>query len=278
MRLRLLAIPLAGLLAGAICANAADASFDRTLNFKGRLDLTVATGAGSIHLVPGPAGQIHITGQIRTSWGADETRVKELVAHPPIEQTGSIVKIGANLHNLQGISISYEIQAPSDAFLKASSGSGSITDDGMGADAHLSTGSGTIHATGLSGGLDASTGSGNIYAELTGSGNDKVETGSGSIELRNVHGGMHARTGSGSIKISGTPSAAWNAETGSGSIEASTGGAAFTLDASTGSGGIDCDRAVSGPSSTDRHHLAGNVNGGGPEVRLDTGSGSIHIH
>jgi len=278
MKLRLLAIPVAALLIGALHASAADASFDRTLNFSGQLDLTVATGSGSIHLVPGPAGRIHVNGQVHTSWGADEGRVKELVAHPPIEQTGSIVKIGANLHNLQGISISYEIQAPADTFLKASTGSGSITDDGLGADAHLSTGSGNIRATGLTGGLNAGTGSGNIYGELSGSGDSKVETGSGSIELRNVHGGLRARTGSGSIKISGTPTAPWNATTGSGSIEASTGGAAFTLNASTGSGGIESDRQVSGPSSTNRHHLAGNVNGGGPEVKLETGSGNIHIH
>jgi len=28
----------------------------------------------------------------------------------------------------------------------------------------------------------------------------------------------------------------------------------------------------------DRHHLVGKLNGGGPTVRMETGSGSIQIH
>ena len=61
----------------------------------------------------------------------------------------------------------------------AASGSGNVTDDGVGKNAKLSTGSGNIHATGLQGGFSVETGSGNIYAEQTGDGDVKAETGSG---------------------------------------------------------------------------------------------------
>jgi hypothetical protein len=30
--------------------------------------------------------------------------------------------------------------------------------------------------------------------------------------------------------------------------------------------------------STDRHHFAGKLNGGGPLVRVETGSGDIRLH
>jgi hypothetical protein len=30
--------------------------------------------------------------------------------------------------------------------------------------------------------------------------------------------------------------------------------------------------------SLERHHITGNVNGGGPTVKVETGSGSVRIH
>ena len=96
---------------------------------------------------------------MKSSWGGSEERVREIAANPPIEQTGNIVRIGARHENLHNISIDYEIEAPANAYLDASSGSGDITDDGVGENAKLSTGSGNIHATGLNGGFSASTGS-----------------------------------------------------------------------------------------------------------------------
>ena len=91
----------------------------------------------------------------------------QIADHPPIEQTGNIVRIGTNHENLRNISIDYDIQVPPDAFLNAATGSGNLTDDGVGANAKLNTGSGSIHATGLQGGFTVETGSGSIYAEQT---------------------------------------------------------------------------------------------------------------
>jgi len=259
-------------------AHAAEATFQRELAVTGRVDLTVATGSGSIHLTAGPAGRVHIFGRVRSNWGGSDAQVRDIADHPPIEQTGNIVRIGAQHQNLRNISIDYEIQAPADAFLNATSGSGDITDDGVGANAKLNTGSGSIHATGLQGGFAVETGSGSIYAQQAGTGDVKAETGSGSIELRNLHGGLHAQTGSGEIKAEGAPSASWRLETGSGSVEIWTGSAAFTLDAETGSGSIHSDREIATQGSMEHHHVTGKVGGGGPMVRVETGSGSIHIH
>ena len=262
----------------AVPALGAEATFERNLTVSGRAELTVATGSGSIHLTHGSSGQIHVFGKVRSGWGADEERVREIAANPPIEQTGNIVRIGGRHENLHNISIDYEIQAPADSYLNAASGSGEVTDDGVGENAKLSTGSGSIHATALHGSFSVDTGSGDIYADQTGDGEVKAQTGSGSIELRNLHGGLKAETGSGNIKVGGTPVAPWKLETGSGSVEVWTGNAALTLDAESGSGSIHTDREMTTQGSSDRHHVMGKIGGGGPTVRIETGSGNIRVH
>jgi len=259
-------------------AYAAEATFDRTLKVNGKVDLSVATGSGSIRITHGADGQIHVSGRVRSSFGASDEQVRQIADNPPIEQTGNIVRIGVRRENFHNISIDYEIQAPVDCYLKASSGSGEINDDGVGDNAKLSTGSGSIHASGLRGGFSVDTGSGNIYADQIGDGDIKAETGSGSIELRNLHGGLVAQTGSGSIKAAGTPSAAWKLETGSGSIELSTGDAGINIDAETGSGSVHTDREMTMQGTANRHHVTGKINGGGPVVKMETGSGSIRVH
>ena len=259
-------------------ALATEATFERTLTASGRIELSVSTGSGHIHLTQGPSGRVHVSARVKSNWGASEQRVREIAANPPIEQSGNVVRIGARHENLHNISIDYEIQAPENVFLEAGSGSGDITDDGIGENAKLNTGSGNIHATGLHGGFSVGTGSGDIYAEQTGQGDVKAETGSGNIELRNLRGGLRAQTGSGGIKVGGTPTNSWHLETGSGNVEFWAEGAALTLDAETGSGSIRSDREMLTQGQSDRHHMTGKLNGGGPTVRIETGSGDIRIH
>ena len=268
----------AALAIAALPALAAEATFERNLQVSGHVELTVNTGSGSIHITRGSAGQIHIFGKVRSGWGSSEDRVKQIAANPPIEQTGNIVRIGGHHENYHNISIDYEIQAPEDTLLEAGSGSGDIKVEGAGQSAKLSTGSGSIRATGLRGGFSLDTGSGDIYAEQTGDGDIKAQTGSGSIELRNIRGGLRAGTGSGDIRVGGAPTAPWKLETGSGSVELWPSSAPLTLDASTGSGSVHTDHDMVTQGSNDRHHVTGKLNGGGPTVRIETGSGDIRIH
>jgi DUF4097 and DUF4098 domain-containing protein YvlB len=279
MKHHLLATAAAAALAlAALPALASEATFERTLSVSGRVELSVSTGSGNIHITRGADNQVHIWGKVKSGWGGSEERVREIAAHPSIEQTGNIVRIGGHNENLHNISIDYEIQAPENSFLDAGSGSGDITVDGVGENAKIHTGSGNIHATGLHGGFKADTGSGNIYVDQTGQGDVNAQTGSGNLELRNLHGGVHAGTGSGNLKVAGTPTTDWKLWTGSGNIDFSSGGAAFTLEASTGSGDIHTDMEMLSRGSSDHHHVNGKINGGGPTVRMETGSGDIRVH
>ena len=277
-------IAAAVLALAALPALGAEATFERTLSVSGHVELTIQTGSGNIHVTRGGGNQVHIWGKVKSNlggfgWGTgSEEKVKEIAANPPIEQTGSIIHIGVRHMDLHNISIDYEIQAPENAFLDASSGSGNVTVEGVGENAKLSTGSGNIHATGLHGSFSADTGSGNVYAEQTGEGFVKAGTGSGNLELRNLRGGLNAHTGSGNINVGGAPTGDWKLGTGSGNIDLWIGNAPVMLDASTGSGSIHSDREMLTQGSSDHHHLTGKLNGGGPTVRIETGSGDIRVH
>ncbi len=271
---------------GARVADGAETTFDRNLTFNGKLDLSIATGAGSITITRGAANQIHIHGIVKVNHDGDPEQAQQIAANPPIEQQGNMIRIGGKQESLHNVSISYEIEAPADTVLRAATGSGNIADTGVGQDAKLTTGSGNITATGIDGGFKAQTGSGNIAIDGAGQGDAKAQTGSGTIDLKGVHGSLDAQTGSGAIKASGTPSSPWKLWTGSGSIELSTANAPMNLDASTGSGKISAgSRFSSGYSldpmalrgSEDHHRYRAQLNGGGPEVRVGTGSGNIRI-
>jgi len=276
--MKLVCIAAAAMAMAALPVLASEATFERTLAVNGKVELTVNNGSGSIHISRGSSSQVHIVGKVRSDWGAGEDRVREIASNPPIEQTGNIIRIGGHHENLNHVSIEYDIQAPEDAYLDAGSGSGDVTDEGVGENAKISTGSGNIRATGLQGGFSVGTGSGDIYAEGASDGDVKAQTGSGTIELKGVHGGLRAGTGSGDIKVNGAPAADWKLETGSGSIEMWPGDSGFTLDASTGSGSVHTDGEMTVQGSFDRHHITGKIHGGGPMVRVETGSGDIHIH
>jgi DUF4097 and DUF4098 domain-containing protein YvlB len=259
-------------------ALASEATFERTLTTSGRVELSVSTGSGNVHLKQGQSNRVHVFARVKSSWGGSEEKVREIAANPPIEQTGNIVRIGLRHENLHNISIDYEIEAPADAYLDAGSGSGDVTDEGVGENAKLNTGSGNIHATGLKGSFKVETGSGDIFAEESSSGEVKAETGSGNIELKNLHGGLKAETGSGNIKATGAPASEWKLQTGSGNVELWTGDTPLTLDAETGSGSVHTDREMLTQGSSDKHHVTGKLNGGGPTVRISTGSGDIRVH
>jgi hypothetical protein len=255
----------------------AEATFDRNLTFDGKLILSVGTGSGNITFTRGSAGQLRIHGIVKVNKNGDPAQAQQIAANPPIEQAGNIIRIGGHQENLRNISISYEIEAPADTTLNAATGSGNVTDTGVGQDAKLTTGSGNISATGMEGGFKIQTGSGNIAIEGTGQGDAKAETGSGNIDLKGVLGALQAQTGSGGIKAEGKPSSAWKLQTGSGTIELATGNAPMNLDASTGSGHIAAEHAAAAQNPEDHHHLKSQLNGGGPEVKVETGSGDIRV-
>jgi len=276
-------IAIAALAVSPVCLLAADGTFDKTLHVSGTPTLNVSTGSGYVHVSPGSDNEVHIIGHVHAGhgwgdWGSPEERVKQVVAEPPIEQSGNDITIGKH-REYHNVSIDYDITTPKGTSLDAGSGSGDLKISDLGGSLKANTGSGSIEATGLSGRVVLETGSGDIHADMSSAPDVKAETGSGSIRLRGVTGGLYAQTGSGDIEISGQPGSNWKLETGSGSVTLNTGSSArFTLDATTGSGSIHSDPPLTTHGSLEKHHITGDVNGGGPTVRVETGSGDVRIH
>src|ERR1700734_2938079 len=91
---------------GTLPALASEATFERTLSVSGAVTLHISTGSGYIHIKPGSDSKVHIYGHVKSNgFGGNEDRVREIAANPPIEQTGSILRIGNHQENMHNISI-----------------------------------------------------------------------------------------------------------------------------------------------------------------------------
>lgn len=283
MRLSLrTSIALAAVAALVPAAFAADGTFDKTLHVSGQVMLSISTGSGYIHVSPGSSSEVHIIGHVHANgWGfgsSADDRVHQAVSSPPIEQSGNIITIGRHQDWLRNISIDYDITAPRGAQLEAHSGSGDLRIQDIGGPLKADTGSGSVQVSGASGRVALQSGSGDIRADLHSADDVRAGTGSGSIHLQGVTGALFAETGSGDIEVGGRPGSGWKLQTGSGSVTLNTGSAPFTLDASTGSGEVHSDPPITTHGSLERHHVQGDIDGGGPTVRIQTGSGDIRIH
>jgi hypothetical protein len=269
----------------AATAFAADGNFDRTLNVSGSPNVSVSTGSGYIHLNPGSGNQVHIVAHLRSShgWmsgGNDvDSRIQQIVNTPPIVQNGNDITIGERHSNdlYRNISIDYDITLPKASVINAATGSGDVQIQDVGANVKAQSGSGTVRAHGIQGPATLGTGSGDIELQQTGPGDVKAETGSGSIRLNGLAGALKASTGSGDIEAAGQPTTDWKLSTGSGSVRLVVGNAHFNLDADTGSGDIHVSQPITMQGSLNKHHVSGVVNGGGPTIRVGTGSGDIQI-
>jgi DUF4097 and DUF4098 domain-containing protein YvlB len=298
----------------------AEGDFQRTLNVSGAVNLEVSTGSGSVRVRSGSAGRVEVHGHVKAGdWfggTSAEERVKRIVANPPIQQDGDVIRVGhiEDSDLRQKISISYDIVVPAETQLHSSSGSGSQTVEGIKGPAEIMTGSGSekisdlgdrlraetgsggieidhvkgdvwaragsgsIRATDVAGAFEGNTGSGHISLEQTAPGAVRADTGSGGVELRGVHGSLDARAGSGTIQAEGDPSGPWSLRTGSGGVRLHLpSDAAFDLDAHTSSGSISVDHPVTVQGTVGRRELRGKVRGGGTPVIVETGSGDIQI-
>lgn len=299
---KLSALTVAVVIATTLASASEQGRFEKTLHVSGAADLQVFTRSGDVTIRSGPAGSIAITGRIHVGdrWfsGGRKNEVGEIEKNPPIQQSGNNIRI--DYVNHQNISVDYEITAPPDTRIRAKSGSGDQTIEGMQAgvdietgsgdvrlsdlagDIRIHTGSGNVQARGASGPFEARAGSGDIKIEEKSKGDVRLETGSGNIEARGVDGGLRANTGSGNVRIDGVPANNWSVKTGSGNAELRLPQeAAFDVDVSTSSGSVVVNHPVTttvqGRVEDSRKSIRGKVRGGGPEISVHTGSGDVHV-
>jgi hypothetical protein len=283
-------------------ASTPQGTFDKTFQVSGSVNLEVQTHSGDIIVRSGPAGSVSIRGKIFVSdhWlaGNRHSEVAEIEQNPPLRQDGNSIHI--DYVNARDISVDYEITVPADTTVRAHTGSGDQTIEGVHGNADLESGSGDMRLSQLTGEIRVQTGSGNVKArqiagpvrggagsgdievEETAAGDIDLHTGSGNVTVRGIQGAFRAEAGSGDIIAEGTQTGGWDIRTGSGNVHVRLpANAAFDADISTSSGTLDIGApitmTVQGRVQETRKHIAGKVRGGGPLLSLRTGSGDIHI-
>lgn len=298
-----IAVAMTTFLTGMALASNPQGTFDRTLNVSGPVDLEVLTHSGDVKVhADSSSGQVVIHGKIYVGdhWlmGRRDDDVHSIEQNPPIRQEGNSIHI--DYVNVRNISVDYDISVPADTTVRTRSGSGDQEIRGtrgnvdvqtgsgdvrlanLNGDIHVQTGSGDVRAREISGPVRGGTGSGDVEVEETGPGDIDLRTGSGGITARGVQGGFHGETGSGDVTAEGTQSSAWELHTGSGNVHVHLpSNAAFDADISTSSGSVDVgapiEMTVQGRIGDVHKSIHGKVRGGGPLLRVRTGSGDIHI-
>jgi hypothetical protein len=223
-------------------AYATEAVFERNFKLKGVVQLSVGTGLGNIHINVGPPNRLHVIGHVKSDWGGNvEDRVQKVADNPPVSMSESIIQIGGLQDPMKNMSIDYEIEAPAETMVFASSGAGEITIIGVGSRINLRSGSGDIHVS-------------------------------------EIKGGLHVQSSTGDITVGGVPTADWIVDSGSGNIELWSASAPLNVEASTGSGRIFSDRNFPVEQLQDKRHISAKINGGGPTVRIQTDTGDVRVH
>jgi DUF4097 and DUF4098 domain-containing protein YvlB len=285
-----------------VFASTPQGTFDRTLQVSGPVDLEVLTRSGDVTVRAGSSGSVTIHGKIfvgnRWFEGRREEDVHSIEQNPPIRQDGNSIHI--DYVNARNISVDYEITVPAETTVRTHSGSGDQVIEGthgnvdvqtgsgdvklskLTGEIHLQTGSGDVRAREISGPVRGGTGSGDVQVEEAGQGDIDLHTGSGGITARGVQGSFRGETGSGDVTAEGTQSGSWEIRTGSGNVHVRLpSNAAFDADISTSSGTVDVgspiEMTVQGRVQEARKSIRGKVRGGGPVLRVHTGSGDIHI-
>ena len=269
--------------------------------------LKVETSGGNVTVEPGAGDSVKVIAKekVRASSDAEADQLlKELEL--TIEQTGNDVTAIAKVHRgatgwfgNTPIQVSFTITVPSRYNTDLKTSGGNITVGDLAGRMQARTSGGDVRLGNIDGTVDGSTSGGNVELGSC-TGETRLQTSGGNVRADKIIGPAELGTSGGDIDVKLVENVL-QAHTSGGNVKAGIGGAikgdcslgtsggdvrvtvdkaaAFRLDASTSGGGVRADGltiTLDGGGSG-RSHLSGNVNGGGPLLKLRTSGGSIHV-
>lgn len=294
-------------------------TFDRNLNVSGPVRLELTLGSGDARVTTGATGEVRIHGEFSVHtwpWENASERVSAIIQNPPIEQQGSLIRVGRRENSPQSAEINYKIVVPVETEMRAFTGSGDLEIQGLRGpltvtsgsgdiaasdiaeraqvtagsgdikltniqgEAQLATGSGDLKLTKIQGEIRAHTGSGDCSLDEPG-GSVALNTSSGDVNISGATGDLRLHTGSGEININGNPapSSYWDLRTGSGDVALHIpSNSSFRLDARSSSGEIDTTIPIVVEGAGSKHELRARLGDGKARVEIETGSGNIALH
>jgi hypothetical protein len=275
-------------LALALTATAADAApkiWDQVWDVTTQPDVQVVAGDAHVRIHAGPPGQVkvHVEYELK-HWG-----VVMGGGEPTVVFERRTDQISISLHDPRSIGVIggvderfvADVTVPSPVHLTVRTGDGAIDCEPVNGQLQLESGDGAIRARGLKGDI-------------------VVHSGDGRVSLDDLDGHLRARTRDGHLSASGRfddldlgagdgrvdalvqpgsqPASAWNLETGDGAVSLRIPHDINTLlDARTRDGHINVQLPIQLQGRLDRRELIGELNNGGPSLRIRTGDGSITL-
>jgi type VI protein secretion system component Hcp len=275
-----------------------DFSHTYELTADGRI--SVESFNGSIEVIGWNKDEVEITG---TKY-ANSQELLDAVKVNIVDTDSSIhvraVRPSARRGNM---GVRFVIHAPKVVDLdRLTSSNGSITVTGIDGDARVETSNGRIRFTDLDGNIEATTSNGAVKLEDT-SGSAVIKTSNGSVSAEHVSGHFSAKTSNGSItaSVSGEDEGGRPIElrSSNGSIKlyledqpsaevsVTTSNASITVyappslqanvKADTSNSKIKTDFDVTVRGVQKKSRLEGTINGGGPQLTMDSSNGGIRL-
>ena len=294
------------------------ATFDRSFTVTAPVRIELSNASGNVEIRGSTDGAVHVHGKVSPGgwsiFGGSGKSVEEVASNPPLEQSGSTIRIGKNSSWLKNVTIDYQVEVPHDTEIDAGVASGGITIDHVKGpvkassasgfvhvyrverDTQLNAASGSIDASGIGGCLRVSSASGDTrVADVKGevkvsaaSGSIRIQhpsdrvdasTASGTIEVVGANNDVKVHAISGTIQVSGNPGASrlWELKTISGSVELRVpSNASFLLSAESTSGDIRTSIPVI-LEEQNKHSLRAHIGGSAGRVEVHTVSGSVNV-
>jgi Putative adhesin len=289
----------AALVAGALAGVARGEDVTKAFTVSGRATVRVDTNDGSVKVSTSDTKQVEFRVEYQGYELGKNLRVDSRQDGDRVELTARIMghwgwSFGKNTRGLH-----IEVRMPRDADLQVETGDGSVQAESINGNVNVHTGDGSVKAYSLSGGIDLHTNDGSITVDGL-KGEIRLRTGDGSIEARNLDGkveadsgdghirlvgrfdGLNVKTGDGSVDTRVLPgskmAATWTIRTGDGSVDLTLPSDFQTsIDASTGDGRISLGIPVTVEGTFSNSQIHGKMNGGGPQLTIHTGDGSIRL-
>lgn len=279
---------------------------EKTFTVTGVGTLRIETFGGGIRVLPSKDSVVRVIARERikadTDAEADELLKKlELT----IEQSGNDVRatakyerqpLGFRFGSWPPVQVDFEVTVPAGFATKLDTSGGGITVGDLAGKSEVHTSGGAIKLGKMGASVDAHTSGGNISLEgaagpatlktsggnisagpVTGAAN--FSTSGGNIKADAVEGVLRAHTSGGSVQatITGPLKDECSLSTSGGSVRVKVAsGTQFKLDAATSSGGVEL-AGVRFEGESKRGKSVGNVNGGGPLLKLRSSGGSISV-
>jgi hypothetical protein len=272
-------LAIAGLFLTAPKATAEE--WTKSYTVAGRAHVRVDTNDGAVRISTGDTKQVELR-VIYDGYTLDKNLT--IVSR----QNGDQVEISARVHSGFGFNwginhrtLHVEVHMPREADLNVNTGDGSVETQAITGSVDIHTGDGHIRVAGGRGDIRLRTGDGSIEGRDL-DGKVDADTGDGHVTLEGRFDALNIKTGDGSVTArvgAGSKLATgWKIHTGDGSVDMSLpGDLQADIDASTNDGRISLGIPVTVEGTFSNSRISGKMNGGGQQLQIHTGDGSIHL-